>query len=346
LYANPFFKQQMSDVLQLRAAKNMQRSLEEVVATLRQISDYLTDDYATEQFERDVQTYTAHIERTLHNLKIVGVVPKDRGEKNPDPELNGIFVPLRIALQDRTLPNEEKEKCSPIIALLEHYPYIVLLGGPGSGKSTAARHLAWSHAAANLSNSAPADISLLAGNPLPLRIELRRLSQDRRQHPYSFLSYATEVLLRREGININPQMFEELLKRRTMLLLFDGLDEVATLAERSQLVEEIEHFALCYPGNRIIVTSRPVGYELARFSNQWFVHAEVQTFNDEQIRQFLERWYTHMLRLSSIPHEDQQELETLFTTLKDNQRRVCQVLCGHVFSINEETGQQIQWPSN
>ena len=65
-----------------------------------------------------------------------------------------------------------------------------------SGKSTLTRHLAWSHAAANQSNSPASSIPLLPGNPLPLRIELRRLTEDRRHHPdYSFLSYATEVML-------------------------------------------------------------------------------------------------------------------------------------------------------
>jgi hypothetical protein len=321
LYADPFFRQQMSDVLQLRAAQNMQRSLAEVVATLWQIGETLADHYTPEQFERDIQEYVAHIERTFHYLKIVGVVPKDRSSENKDPELDGIFVPLRIAVQGITTTTEEKQ--DSIVTLLEDAYHVVLLGGPGSGKSTATCHLAWSHALANLptSTTSLSDTPLLSGKPLPLRIELRRLTEDRRRHPdYNFLSYAAEVLLGREGVEINPQMFKELLERKTMLLLFDGLGEVATLDERQRLVEEIEHFALCYPGNRILVTSRSVGYELAHFSNEWFSHAQVQEFNDEQIRQFLDRWYSHVLRLSPIPHEDQQELETLFNALKENSR--------------------------
>ena len=110
LYADPFFKQQMSDVLKVRAAgatMNMERSVTEMLATLRQISKTLEDEYTVEQFEQDVQVYTAHMERSLRYLKLVGVVPKDRGEKNPDPELRGIFVPLRIALQEQKLPKKE-----------------------------------------------------------------------------------------------------------------------------------------------------------------------------------------------------------------------------------------------
>jgi len=316
LYADPFFRQQMSDVIKVRAALIAQQFLPEIVTALHHIEEAVAHDYTSEQVTKDVRAYATHIEKVFHRLKMVGIVLKD---KNPDPELNGIFVPIRAAMQDQAIP--EEKRYGSIVTLLERYPYLVLLGGPGSGKSTVTRHLAWSHTFANLSNSTMPNLHLLSGYPLPLRIELRRITEDRRQHAgYNFLSYASEVLLGREGIEINSQMFKNLLEQRKMLLLFDGLDEVATLDERRRLVEEIEHFADLYPGNYILVTSRPVGYDLARFADPQFSHAQVQEFDNEQIRLFLERWYTYVLRLSPIPHDDRQELETLLRTLKDNPR--------------------------
>src|SRR6266704_3331848 len=111
---------------------------------LCQIQINIVDDYTAEQFAADVNKYTSFIERTLHNLKIVGVVPKDQ---NKDPELDGIYVPLRIAVRNQSMPKDQP--VDNIIALLEQHSYVVLLGGPGSGKSTATRHLAWTHAIAN-----------------------------------------------------------------------------------------------------------------------------------------------------------------------------------------------------
>lgn len=270
-----------------------------------------------EQFDQDIAVYTTYIERTLRNLKIAGVVPRYHVDKDVDIPLNTIFVPPRITL----LEQMSFEKQYSLITLLEEHSHIVLLGGPGSGKSTVVRYLAWSQAAAHLETVLTSALPFLSDKPLPLRIELRRLAQDRHYHPeYDFLSYATQVILGREGIEVQDQMFKELLKQKRMLLLFDGLDEVATLAERRRLVEEIENFAFLYPGNRILVTSRLVGYELASCSERLFSLAQIQPFNDEQIQQFLELWYTNTLQISPIPYEEQQELEALGKILKDNVR--------------------------
>src|SRR5450432_2328481 len=100
LYADPYFRTQLSEVLQQRATASMQQSLLDIVSVLKSIGEALEDSYSTEEFAHDVAVYTSHIERTVRNLKIVGVTPKDQ---NADPEISGIFVPLRIASDEQTI---------------------------------------------------------------------------------------------------------------------------------------------------------------------------------------------------------------------------------------------------
>src|SRR5207237_3629085 len=126
--------------LQDRAALSVPRTLTEVVATLDRLYRVLEQSYTPEQFEKDVRAYTEHMERTLRYLKLVGVVPKERTQENRDPELNGIFVPLRIALNNQQTPNTLTPDA--IVEVLENVSCLEILGGPGSGKSTVSRYLA------------------------------------------------------------------------------------------------------------------------------------------------------------------------------------------------------------
>jgi hypothetical protein len=173
LYDNSFFKSQISYVIQARAALVLPEQAKETNTTLHEIHAAIKNGYTNEQFHQDVATYTASVERTLRNLKIVGFLPKDY---NRDPEINGIFVPLHVALSE---PGRvEAKHPDSLVTLLLQQPHLVLLGDPGSGKSTTVRHLAWSHAWANLPNSNSDNLALLLDHPLPLRIELRLFMQD------------------------------------------------------------------------------------------------------------------------------------------------------------------------
>lgn len=324
LYNDEIFGDQVRQVLDARAAKTTQERLpqiaegiQDLAASVRQLLQTMAPDYTTQQFEQDVTTYLSYVERTYDSLKLPRVIPEELGDQ--DAELEAIFVPQHILLLDAA--QSRKQVYDSVTSLLQSSPYVVLLGGPGTGKSTVTRYLAWSHATARLLHRATGNLSLLPGKPIPLRIELHDFSEISMQQPdSSFFSYMTEIVLERMNIHVAPQMFDVLLKQNALLFLFDGLDEVGDAEERRRLIDAIEEVAQRYRGNSILVTSRPVGYELFGFSTRWFTHGTLQEFDDEQIRLFLSRWYTYVLRLSPLPYDDQKELESLYETLKGNPR--------------------------
>ena len=326
LYNDEIFGPQVREVLNARAAKTTQERLpqiaegiQELVMGVRQLLQATTLNYTSAQFEQDVTAYLSYVERTYDSLKLPSVIPEEPGDR--DAELNAIFVSPHVALRDST--QSGSLEYDSILTLLKNFPYIVLLGGPGSGKSTITRYLAWSHAAARLPSNTVllSNTPLLPGKPVPLRVELHDFSEIRTQYPdTNIFSYTTEIVLERMGISVDTQMFNVLLKQNALLFLFDGLDEVADSDERRTLIDMIEEIAQRYRGNSILVTSRPVGYELFGFSKRWFTHAVVQELDDEQIHQFLELWYTRVLQLAPLPYEDQKELALLYETLKGNPR--------------------------
>jgi replicative superfamily II helicase len=70
LYIDPLFHNKISDVIKIQAERHIQRSLTEVVDILRLIYGNLDQGYTLEQFEKDLQTYLWHVERTLCYLDI------------------------------------------------------------------------------------------------------------------------------------------------------------------------------------------------------------------------------------------------------------------------------------
>src|SRR5579884_971063 len=57
LYADAYFRPQLSDVLQRRATNNMQQSLLDIVDVLKRIGETLEENYSAEDFARDVALY-------------------------------------------------------------------------------------------------------------------------------------------------------------------------------------------------------------------------------------------------------------------------------------------------
>ena len=319
LYLDPLFRDRVSDVLQAKAAAIIPPRLEEIVSLLSQIHDSVSSGYTADEFWEDLTSYLNSGRADFSPPPICrnSAWPASRSRPGTD----GVFIPLRIKLENSYSGDGVQD--DQIAPLLQHFSYMVLLGAPGSGKSTTTRFMAWVHAKVHVDSGSISDMeksNLLSGQPVPLRIELRLLSEARKRRPYSFGSYATEVLLGQANCSVNPQMFDQLLVRRQMFVLFDGLDEVPTLDERRRLIDEIEQFALNFPGNRILVTSRPVGYDIARFADRWFRHGVIQNLDDSQIQLFVDNWYLHVLKLVSLSAEQQQELDEFVSIITSDAR--------------------------
>ncbi len=188
----------------------------------------------------------------------------------------------------------------------------VLLGAPGSGKTTL-----MSYFAVMLARRRPEALGLAAdADWLPILIRIR--DWEKHSEEMTLLEYAREFAEKSMAVKSLPVgFFEHWLEDGRALILLDGLDEVAEVGKRDRVVSRIESFLLQYDKNLAIVTSRPVGYNRDFFRTEEFPHYQLQPFDDEKIEQFVENWYDSRVR---DPVEAQRRKESLRKALEESDR--------------------------
>ncbi|MFN6500871.1 MAG: NACHT domain-containing protein [Nostoc sp. DedQUE01] len=188
---------------------------------------------------------------------------------------------------------------------------LVLLGAPGSGKTTL-----MSYFAVMLAQNNREKLGLKGGTDLlPILVKIRDFA---RQENSSILEYVNQFaqrnLLKKE---LPANFFEHWLENGEALILLDGLDEVADSVKRYEVVRQIEEFLGQFPQNRAIITSRPAGYRRDFFHTEDLPHYQLQPFDDPKIEEFIKRWYDSRI-VDSL--EAQRRKDSLKKALSDNDR--------------------------
>ncbi|OUC12238.1 MAG: hypothetical protein B0A82_23590, partial [Alkalinema sp. CACIAM 70d] len=209
----------------------------------------------------------------------------------------------------------EKDNGTPISAhqLIEtNRQKVVLLGNPGSGKTTLMRYFALKVALGQA-----ADIGLTQQEEwFPILIYLRDWAKEPERSLIEQLEHFAKSTLE---ITDLPTGFFQYWLQRSSLITLDGLDEVIDEAIRSKLVDKIECALEPSPHNAVVITSRPWGYQRSYFRTESFPHFELSPFNDKQVKEFIKKWYES--RHENESNEDAQEMiANLNESLKNNDR--------------------------
>ena len=156
---------------------------------------------------------------------------------------------------------------------------LAIIGGPGCGKTTVLMHIAWALASSLLSGKAKPARSRLglrmapADLPLPIFVPLASLARYRRYLPANaparektlahFLSH--HLISKHADFELPTDFFVQLLKDgRDVVLLLDGLDEVANENERAEVRQSVEELVSGREAMRTLVTCRAVAYRDGR----------------------------------------------------------------------------------
>jgi hypothetical protein len=190
-------------------------------------------------------------------------------------------------------------------------PHVVLVGGPGQGKTTIGQLVCQVYRAALLSKAPWLDyetsrllVSLQEGLvriglPIPayyrwpIRVELSAYS-DAASGPSqtALLRYITDQINSRTSASIDVPKMRNWLRKWPWLVVLDGLDEVASRHARDTLMGRISDFmteaARANADLFIVATTRPQGYT-GEFSADQYMHIELDSLMANQAIAYAKR---------------------------------------------------------
>jgi hypothetical protein len=198
---------------------------------------------------------------------------------------------------------------------------VVLLGGPGSGKSSFLRYLA---VALAQTGSPDLPTGWSAGRPLPLYASLGAFAAWAQQSNAGTIDgpglwrYLL-VTAQEYGLEGLDQPLKRAFREGGLLLLLDGLDEVADPTLRAAVSQAVA--ALADAGGMLAVTCRVRSFDgaVAEPFAAWGEPVHLADFSLGQMRQFVEAWYARSAAHGGI---EADEAERRVAELSDRLSRV------------------------
>jgi len=251
-------------------------------------------------------------------LTLSGIDSKASKDKNEHLKLAQIYTPLLTKSTRSDKANKKGPSKISALEMLNKEKKLVLLGDPGSGKSSFVNFVACCLAGENIENK---NINLnLLTRPLPKKDGKDDINRQRWSHgpllpvvinlkdfmtkeppgkrktgrAYHLWNYIEQELTDANLDHFSTYLEEEL-RNNGALILMDGLDEVPEANDRrGQLIEIIEDFMHSFDRCRFLVTSRTYAYKKQNFNITGVKSTVLSGFGSGQIIRFINQWYNHL----------------------------------------------------
>ena len=264
----------------------------------------------------EIQLRSIFVEQDVRENPPPIEIPKELMEKLiKDERLKKEDLPDGITFEDIKKAREAylEKPTLPVLDVITNKKNhcVVILGDPGSGKSTLSRYIVLS-----IITKEDETLTKYFEKYLPILIELRDYAAEcARNKCDTFVEYL-DFLGRTKGYGLNKETLDNYLRNDgKAVVIFDGLDEIFDLNQRENIEKEIIGFTVNYPKVQIIVTSRIVGYKRRILTNAGFSHYTLQDFKRPQIDIFIDKWYN--IALINNSDEVNARKNRLYRSLED-----------------------------
>ena len=269
-------------------------------------------DYLLQRFYQ-VEAGTVRMTTNLNvDLRQLFVMPKvlattrrddadDSGSDEGDSLMDLQSARMRFESQTGIQLGEEPERDDGETALdhVKSNPRNVIVGAPGSGKST---FLEWLQL-----QVADAEIGfVLSGRQaIPLLLRLRQLDPKNLPVGVRLIEMATAS---QDRASLMPDgWIERQMKFGRILFMLDGLDETEPELMDEFVLPWLKKLVADYPNCRYILSSRPVGYSPGSLKNIGFGECELLDFEMPQITEYTRHWCTAVRLARNEPEEEAHE---------------------------------------
>lgn len=231
-----------------------------IVPKLERLSNKLGIEYSKLLIPRN-EHFLEYFHRTYKRYSTVNTL----AFKNNQMSLKNIYVPLTLII-DKENRGERVSVDSYPKSLISRYSNLLIIDTAGMGKSTMSKRMF---------------IDVIDnGYGIPIFIELRRLSRDRK------LIVEIQQQLNSLTKQFNNQLMMEFLQMGGFIFFLDGYDEIS-LSEREYVTRDLQDFIAEAANNIFILTSRPEN-ALASFGN--FQRATIQPLKKKEAYELLRKY--------------------------------------------------------
>lgn len=203
------------------------------------------------------------------------------------------FDPLVVAKVQISLVGPDKKIPVTELTNIDKLKRIMLLGEPGSGKTTISKYLCYDYSKRISSrNGSLANQETIEG--IPFLVTVRNFASRKKEIGLGLIGYLGDYVksyLRLSGVETPSKFVEYWLSREGTFVIFDGMDEVPSPEDRNEIRKEIEELANDFPEASYIVTSRYAGYDETPFDTNVFLHLGLSELDGSQRDTHVRNWY-------------------------------------------------------